>query len=329
MKPDLLSETIYRSLDEIIRPSSCCAWIDFPNHSNVGDSSIWLGERDYLSNRNISIRYLCDATAYKKMILATCHPKGPILIHGGGNFGDLWPIHQQLREQVLLDFPDRLVVQLPQSIHFEDPKNLKRAVKAINNHERFVLMVRDWQSLELAKKHFHCTVTICPDMAFAMDQKRMKDRFRNPECRVLYLSRTDKEASQWKTTAYHRHENVLVLDWIAVHSRYRSIFYKLANRLERFKCSFLWIWAQKFRLIGAQGIARKRLSRGLKLLSFGERVVTDRLHGMILALLMKRPVYVFDNSYRKLSCFYNAWLRGVEKLSFCLTEAKALESALS
>ncbi len=329
MHPDLLRETVYRSLDEIIQPSSRCAWIDFPNFANVGDSLIWLGERDYLSNRSISIRYLCDAGTYEKMILASCHPEGPILIKGGGNFGDLWARHQRLREQVLLDFPDRLVVQLPQSIHFEDPQNLKHAAEIVNNHKRFVLMVRDRQSLELAKKHFRCTITLCPDMAFTMDQKRMKDRFRNPEYRVLYLSRTDKEASHRKTDAFSRHEDVLVCDWTVEHSRCRSFFYGLANRLERIKHPVLWIWAQKLRLIGAQDLARRRLSRGLKLLSSGERVVTDRLHGMILTFLLKRPGYALDNSYGKLSSFYNKWLRDAEKLCFCSTEAEALESVLS
>ncbi len=329
MHPDLLRDTVYRSLDEIIRPPSWCALIDFPNYSNVGDSSIWLGERDYLSNRSVSIRYLCDTATYEKMILTSCHPKGPILIQGGGNFGDLWPRHQRLREQVLLDFPNRLVVQLPQSIHFKDPQNLKHAAEIINNHKRFILMVRDRQSLELAKKFFCCTVTLCPDMAFAMDHKRIKDRFRDPECMVLYLSRTDKEASQWKSAASYRHEDIRISDWITEHSWCGLFFYRFANRLERFKHPVLWIGAQKFRLIGAQILARKRLSNGLRLLSLGERVVTDRLHGMILALLMKRSVYVFDNSYGKLSCFYNAWLRDVEKLSFCLTEAEALELALS
>ena len=34
-------------------------------------------------------------------------PEGPIFIHGGGNFGDMWVAHQDFRERVLERFPDR------------------------------------------------------------------------------------------------------------------------------------------------------------------------------------------------------------------------------
>ena len=45
-------------------------------------------------------------------------PTGPIFIHGGGNFGDLWAAHQEFRERVLERFPDRQIIQFPQSIHY-------------------------------------------------------------------------------------------------------------------------------------------------------------------------------------------------------------------
>ena len=49
-----------------------------------------------------------------------------IFIHGGGNFGDLWPEHQQFREMILQRYPDRPVIQLPQSIHFQDKANIAK-----------------------------------------------------------------------------------------------------------------------------------------------------------------------------------------------------------
>ena len=45
---------------------------------------------------------------------------GTILLHGGGNFGDLWPIYQRFREHVIAAFPDHRIVQLPQTVHFRD-----------------------------------------------------------------------------------------------------------------------------------------------------------------------------------------------------------------
>jgi pyruvyl transferase EpsO len=54
-------------------------------------------------------------------------------------------------------------------------------------------------------------------------------------------------------------------------------------------------------------LARQRLARGLTLLSEGQVLVTDRLHGHILALRLGIPHVVLDNSYDKLHHFISAW----------------------
>jgi exopolysaccharide biosynthesis predicted pyruvyltransferase EpsI len=48
----------------------------------------------------------------------TSLPDGIVLLHGGGNFGDEWPEHQRLREQILREHRDRPVVVLPQAVQF-------------------------------------------------------------------------------------------------------------------------------------------------------------------------------------------------------------------
>jgi exopolysaccharide biosynthesis predicted pyruvyltransferase EpsI len=50
-------------------------------------------------------------------IEATLGPDDPILLHGGGNFGDVWPGFQRFREQVIRESPNRRIIQLPQTIH--------------------------------------------------------------------------------------------------------------------------------------------------------------------------------------------------------------------
>src|SRR3546814_12942092 len=46
---------------------------------------------------------------------------GPILIHGGGNMGTLWPKHEAFRLHLLRTHRGHPVVQMPQSIHYADP----------------------------------------------------------------------------------------------------------------------------------------------------------------------------------------------------------------
>jgi Polysaccharide pyruvyl transferase len=79
--------------------------------------------------------YVSDTKSYSSRVLrAKLGRDDPILIHGGGNLGDLWPRHQQLREQVIRDFPNRPILQLPQSIHFGDRSGLERAKRVFEGH---------------------------------------------------------------------------------------------------------------------------------------------------------------------------------------------------
>jgi pyruvyl transferase EpsO len=50
--------------------------------------------------------------------------------------------------------------------------------------------------------------------------------------------------------------------------------------------------------------------RGLRLLSAGHVVVTERLHGHVLCLLAGIPHVVLDNSYGKVRAFVEAWTAG-------------------
>lgn len=55
--------------------------------------------------------------------------------------------------------------------------------------------------------------------------------------------------------------------------------------------------------------------RGVEFVSQYKAVYTTRLHVMILSVLLEKPVQFIDNSYGKLSSFYDTWLkncRGVE-----------------
>jgi pyruvyl transferase EpsO len=54
---------------------------------------------------------------------------------------------------------------------------------------------------------------------------------------------------------------------------------------------------------GYELLAREQLRTALRAIGAGEVLVTDRLHGHILALLGGVPHVLLDNSYGKLSAF--------------------------
>ncbi|HEY9235149.1 MAG TPA: polysaccharide pyruvyl transferase family protein, partial [Phenylobacterium sp.] len=187
------------------------ALVDFPNHSNVGDSAIWAGEMAYLRQHAPEPpSYVCSLGDFSMEELQRRCPQGPIFIHGGGNFGDVWPHHQAFRNRLMELCPDREIIQLPQSIHFASPEKLAETSRVIERHGKFTLFVRDRESLELARKHFPCETILCPDMAFFIGPIA---RPASPEVDVLCLLRTDVERVELGD-AVRTGPDLRVADWL-------------------------------------------------------------------------------------------------------------------
>ena len=53
----------------------------------------------------------------------------------------------------------------------------------------------------------------------------------------------------------------------------------------------------------------------------GKVLVTDRLHGHILAILLDKPTVIIDNKIKKISALRNVWTAGLEKVMLA-TDAK-------
>ncbi len=318
---DSLVRTIDQVLDPLIPREGELALVDFPHTPNVGDSLIWLGTLAWLErNRRAAPRYVCSDLTYEARTLARRIGNGTILIGGGGNFGDLYPAHQELRERVIADFPDHRIVQLPQSIHFEADAELARACRVLNRHARLTLLVRDRPSLELARSTFSAPSALCPDLAFSLGALHRPA----PTKHIVWLSRADKEA---RSESAFSAPGVDRVDWMEDDPQALTLLHLRVNRWLRHRPAIRpWIapW------LGAtfRRVADLRLERGIRILSAGELVVTNRLHGYVLALLLGIPHYVVDNSYGKVRALHEAWTRGSKLTRFCDTQAEALERGL-
>src|SRR5262245_35006619 len=133
-------------LGPLVPASEPVALLDSPLTPNVGDSMIWLGTLAYLERRGLWPTYTCTNRTFSPDTLARRIGRGTILLSGGGNFGDLYPDHQEFREEIVTRFPNHRVVQLPQSIHFESPEALAATGRVLDRHRDFTLLVRDQSS---------------------------------------------------------------------------------------------------------------------------------------------------------------------------------------
>jgi pyruvyl transferase EpsO len=296
------------------------ALLDFPDHSNVGDSAIWAGAVAALHDAGIALRYRCDPETYDPSHLSRAVPAGPIFINGGGNLGDVWRRHQRLREAVLRDFPDRAIVQLPQTVHFQHAENLDAARRVFDGHVNFTVLVRDHFSLDLTRREFRARSALCPDMAFYLGRI---DREQPPDVDILWLRREDRESAAENVNVP---SDVLVCDWLDERvpplRRVRRALRPLALREPQ-------PLRVMNRALGAayDRQARQRLREGCRLLGRGKVVITDRLHAHILCLLLGIPHVLLDNSYGKVRRVHAAWTAEAPQVRWASSPEEAVASA--
>lgn len=155
-----------RVLDSVIFEGAPVALLDYPNHPNVGDSAIFLGELEYLRRRSCQIMYMSDLASHDAARLkAVLPPDGLILLHGGGNLGDLWPIHRRFAERVVQDNPGHRIVILPQTTNFRKQQSIESTRSAFGSHDGLTLIARDRSSSEWASANIDCRVELAPDVA--------------------------------------------------------------------------------------------------------------------------------------------------------------------
>ena len=282
-----------------VGPGDRYALVDFPDHANVGDSAIWLGEIVMLravTGRDpdyVSTWENFDADAFRR-----ASPDGVLFLHGGGNLGDIWLHHQLFRESMLVTTRDRRVVQLPQSIHFRAPDHIARFARLVADHPDFHLYVRDRASLDFARRYLACPVELAPDSAFALGRQARLPA----EHDVLMLMRTDDERAGHGCDAFADIADAVRLDWLVDD----ALPVAGGSRVEDYAA-----------------LATARVERGLALLSRGRRIVTDRLHGHILALLLDIPHVALDNDYGKISGYIDTWTSASPRVRVARTTAEA------
>jgi exopolysaccharide biosynthesis predicted pyruvyltransferase EpsI len=313
-------------LRELLAPYSRVALLDFPSHRNAGDSLIYLGERQYLRKLGIKVSYVCDEARYSARKLRKTHSDGPILLHGGGNLGDRWLVYQDFRERVIKDFPDRQIIQLPQSIEFQDGPRLRQAQRIFECHSNLTIMIRDHVGVATTKKLFPSNrVMFCPDLALGVGLLKGSQ---SPDVDVLMLLRRDSEAVP-AHQAIQPCPSVTseVVDWGLlgpVAAAYRAA--KIPGAIARKAPALRDILYPLLRM-GYSAQAWLNVRSAVRMISRGQIVVTDRLHAAVFAALLGMPVVAVDNCYGKLSAIIGDYLGQLPGIKFSRSVEEA-EAAL-
>ena len=299
--------------------------VDVPDHPNVGDSAIFLGEYDFIKAHypNASIN-IVDHRSYSSGQYQLLENADCIFFHGGGNFGDLWMRHQNIRLKIMEQFSHKILIQFPQSIHFDTTEVLERTKTTIANCQSFTFFARDVVSQQFAIDNFECEVKLTPDMAFCMNKI-----VRHPsDLDVCCLLRVDKErlldnSAKIKEKIENNNLTFSIDDWVVESAPLKArlnVF--LCRLIKKFPSLNFFIQPiyEKLRV----AYAKDNVERGITLLSKGDVVITDRLHAFILSTLLGIENYVFDSRGGKVGNFHNTWSKSF-KGSKLVTEVDEIQ----
>jgi exopolysaccharide biosynthesis predicted pyruvyltransferase EpsI len=301
-----LRAAIRATLEPLIGRGTRCALLNYPNNANAGDSAIWLGERALLAELGAEIVYECEWRSYSSAALAEALDGDTVvLLHGGGNFGDLYGGQQSVREQVLEEFRGVPVIQLPESIHFRKRRNLRRMRRLVNSHGSFTLLVRENQSLARAAEWFDVPLHLCPDMALALEPPAAGAP---PEADLAWLVQSVRKERTCAPPPPGE-PGTIVFDWPTEYragvSDIAAASDALLERMRRNETERRTLWPELAATF--EPLARDRVEAAVAALARGRVLVTERLHGQILALLHGTPNVSLDYNYGKTRSFHETW----------------------
>lgn len=287
--------------------------LDVPYHGNIGDTFIWQGERDFLST--LSFKEL-DEGSLSWPIGKHMENNTTILLHGGGNFGDLYRKSQEFRLNIISTYKDNPIVIFPQSVWYSNRDLVECDAKIISSHSNLTLCARDQYTYDYFKKEFpSANIVLVPDMAFYIDTNRLSPFINKKlEYNELYIRRIDKEL---QNSTPPRIGNAVLRDWPTLEkpSNILNFLFYFNRGLARTNIFFKKIAGPVLQSLSKKYILERQVKLGFELLSPYSKVYTTRLHAMIGAILLHKPVEYIDNSTGKISSFVSTWLKDLDSVN--------------
>jgi pyruvyl transferase EpsO len=295
-------------ITDVLNPHSPIIYIDYPLHRNVGDLLINLGTESFFESQMLKVKRRYNLLNLPKRIEGV--ERGDTLVfHGGGNLGDLYPEHLDAMFSVLAQFPLNRAVQFPQTVFFQDDRQRESRCRDLKKYSQLDIFVRDSKSFAGLDEHGIPNLHLVPDMAHHLYG------YLNPTSppdvnRQLFFFRTDVEGGVVPARIANFAD--LAVDWDSC-----------IHHSDRLALGFLRRFVTAARRVGLSIDVhrmwyhfRNNMARsGVEMLSQPQSIYTNRLHAMLLGVLLGRTVYWFDNSYGKLSSYVETWLRDFPKLS--------------
>lgn len=219
-----------------------------------------------------------------------------IFLQGGGSIGDIYIETEEIRESIIYNFNHNTIIIFPQTIYWTKnyiSKQLQRMSHRIyGRHRDLLICTRERYSFELAGKLYP-----------------KNERFLVPD---LVLKYKPKE----KMSAYNRQGILLCLrndTESIIDQREKDIIYDLCvknTKSARYTDTFI-----PELMISSLSERRKYIDSKINEFSRAKLIITDRLHGMVLAAISETPCIVISNYNYKIEGVYD-WIKNLSYIVF-------------
>lgn len=270
-----------------------------PNSGNLGDHAITEGVKTFIEDHfpnELFTEFSIHQYQYEKEhIQRRINDEDVIMITGGGFLGNLWMTGENTARDVIERFPNNKIIIFPHTMFFDErfdkEKELAKSVEIYNRHPHLTFFLREEQSYQFVQEHFpNITVKKAPDIVTYLNESKIQTE-RNG---ALFCLRNDKEKVDYS----------YIIDDLETHLSEAGVSYSYTDTLIDIKAN-----EKNRKHYLEQKYTEFRQSRV---------VITDRLHGMIFALITGTPCIAFNNSSGKVRGVYE-WIKSVDYI-VCVDE---------
>ena len=294
------------ALKRLVPEGAPVVHFDYAVYHNVGDILISCATEAFFRDNGNRISDSYCIQNYRKALSKQFSPDTVFVFQGGGNFGDVHKAHQRLREDVMRAHPAQQAVIFPQTVFFKDPKSLESTAALFARFENLTICGRDQISVAMLQQHFHNNIEALPDIAHYLDGA-IAQHGQTPPAGTLYFVRQDHPGfANADIDAIAGAPQDSLLDWPGFLSAHDWRMMKAGHYLHRLDEKTLHT---PLPLALWRAWRTGLVIRAFRLFQEHEEVVTNRLHGLILAMLCAKPVRAFETGHGKLTTYYQSWLR--------------------
>lgn len=268
-----------------------------PEYENLGDHAIAYATKKFIESNCKEYCYIGISENHIRysfnQVRKSISKDDVLLLQGGGNMGDLYPDQIDIRKKVIKSFPDNKIIIMPQTIHFLGVKC--ELPDYYINHQHLILTAREKVSYNIMQRCYNGHVILTPDIVFSLNGKIPV--FTTKRKDALICIRNDVES------AGNREAKIALVNKALTEQEYHSeqistvlnVSLDLVNREQALRDLFQKIQGAKV-------------------------IITDRLHGMIIAAITKTPCVVLPTFNHKVVYCYE-WIKTLNYVVLCNSDS--------